>query len=74
MICKCKEIFELNGREAEEYAHMHLKKLRVDGQTWQIEYICPETTLKFIMDFPQSEAQGGGPPRLIRRADSISNQ
>ncbi|MFZ5909212.1 MAG: Imm27 family immunity protein [Chloroflexota bacterium] len=70
MKCKCREIDELNGRQAQDYAQDHLKKTRVDGQTWQIEYECPYTSVKFIMDFPESELQGGGPPRLRKKKES----
>ncbi|MBV8436518.1 MAG: hypothetical protein JOY95_03300, partial [Silvibacterium sp.] len=33
-------------------------------QTWQISYEDPSTGDLWIMDYPQSEAQGGGSPRL----------
>ena len=64
MKCKCTEFSELNGAEAKKYAQNHLIKIRVDGETWQIEYKCPDTSLLWIMDFPFSESHGGGPPRL----------
>ncbi|MBV6396582.1 MAG: hypothetical protein HFACDABA_02182 [Anaerolineales bacterium] len=72
IICRCAEIEELNGREAQDYAKRHLRKVRVDGQTWEIEFECVNTSIKFIMDFPQSEAHGGGPPRL-RKVPSTMN-
>lgn len=64
MKCRCEELSEIVGVEAEEYAHKHLIKLRTDGVLWTIEYQCPETGVHWVMDFPYGEAQGGGPPRL----------
>ncbi|MCP4140577.1 MAG: hypothetical protein GY755_09860 [Chloroflexi bacterium] len=68
MKCQCQHVTELNGVEAQKYAREHLEKIHVDGETWEIEYLCSETNTHLIMDFPQSELQGGGPPRLRRCA------
>ena len=64
MICICKKTTELNGAEAIEYAQEHLNKIRVDGDSWQIEYECPDTHIRWLMDYPHGELHGGGPPRL----------
>ncbi|WP_448593695.1 Imm27 family immunity protein [Thermoflexus hugenholtzii] len=64
MKCQCREISEIAGSDAEEYAREHLIKVRVDGIAWEIEYQCPETGIHWVMDFPCGEAHGGGPPRL----------
>jgi hypothetical protein len=74
MNCRCAEINELDGAEAEIYAQNHLKKIRVDGELWQIEYECPDTDARWLMDFPQSEYHGGGPPRLCKLTNSSENQ
>ena len=66
--CQCGEIDELDGRMAEDYARQHLKKIFVDGVTWGIHYECPQTGIRWVMDFPQSEAQGGGPPKLKKQS------
>ena len=55
---------ELNGRPAGVYAQNHLKKFSVNGELWEILFECPITGIQWIEDFPQGEAQGGGPPRL----------
>ena len=64
LICKCEKIELLEGRDANEYANQHLKKMSVNGATWEILYKCPETGIRWMMNCPQSEAHGGGPPRL----------
>ena len=55
---------ELRGAEAKAYADQHLRKVRGDPQTWEIEYVNPETGQTWIMDFPHGAYHGGGPPRL----------
>ncbi|MBC7344077.1 MAG: hypothetical protein H5U03_01370 [Clostridia bacterium] len=67
MKCRCEELYEITGVEAEEYARKHLIKIRTNGVVWRIEYKCPETGIHWIMDFPYGGAHGGGPPRLRRR-------
>ncbi len=32
MKCKCKELNELNGLEAQNYTRNHLKEIRVEGE------------------------------------------
>jgi hypothetical protein len=71
MKCKCNEITELDGAEAKLYAQHHLKKVRVDGNLWQIEYECLDTGVRWILDYPHSEYHGGGSPRL-RKVDITS--
>lgn len=66
MSCRCYELMELEGVEAEEYAREHLVKEKVDGTRWIIEYRCPQTGMHWVMDFPYGQAHGGGPPRLRR--------
>ena len=52
---------EYHGVEAVEFAKT-LDKVRVGN--WEIEYLDPTTGEKWLMDYPQSEMHGGGPPRL----------
>jgi hypothetical protein len=54
---------ELSGAAAVEYAK-RLRKVSVNAQTWEVEYIDDATGQRWVMDYPQSELQGGGPPRL----------
>lgn len=53
---------ELNGKEAYDFAETHLRK--VNSKDWEIEFEDPRTGELWLMDFPQSEYHGGGPPRL----------
>ncbi|MBV8114072.1 MAG: hypothetical protein JO300_04980 [Silvibacterium sp.] len=55
---------ELEGKKALDFAERYLKKIDLNPQTWQISYEDPSTGDLWIMDYPQSEAQGGGSPRL----------
>ena len=64
MKCKCVSITELNGAAAKQYADEHLTELKTDAVNWTVEYVCPETRRTFLLDYPQSELHGGGPPRL----------
>jgi hypothetical protein len=69
--CRCDKLELLEGREAQEYARQHLTKISVDGTMWEIHYTCSHTGIQWIMDFPQSEAHGGGPPRLRKSSSKI---
>ena len=64
MKCKCLAITELDGAEAKQYADQHLLEVTTDAVNWTVEYVCPETKRRFLLDYPQSELHGGGPPRL----------
>jgi hypothetical protein len=55
---------ELHGNEAIAFAELHLRKLDVDGLNWEIAYEDPTTREKWLLDYPNSEAHGGGSPRL----------
>jgi hypothetical protein len=66
MKCRCATLTELRDNEAESYADEHLRKVRVYPDGWHIEYVCPDTGKRWLMDFIQSGLQGGGFPRLRR--------
>jgi hypothetical protein len=53
---------EYNGAEAARYAKKYLRKVR--AYDWKVEYIDPKTGEKWLMDFTEGAAQGGGCPRL----------
>jgi hypothetical protein len=57
-------IQELEGQAALDFAERYLKETGLNPQTWQISYEDPATGDLWIMDYPYSEAQGGGSPRL----------
>jgi len=64
MNCKCHYVSEFYGNDAIEYAENHLKKIRVDGENWQVLFECPLTGIQWLKDFPDSGFHGGGSPRL----------
>jgi hypothetical protein len=66
MKCQCETLTQLEGVEAYSYVEGHLHKVQVSLGGWQIEYICPNTGKRWLLDYPYSEAHGGGPPRLRR--------
>jgi len=57
----------LEGGEAVEFTVHRLTKVAVDAVNWQVIYEDPATGDHWVMDYPNSEAQGGGSPRLRRR-------
>jgi Immunity protein 27 len=58
---------ELNGAEAIKFANDHLRKVKVNAGTWEVDYVDDLTGETWVMDYPNSEPQGGGSPRLRRR-------
>lgn len=71
MICRCKDIDQLDGTEAQEYASEHLQLVNVDVTRWVTEYVCPQTGRRWIESYPYPSAHGGGPPRLTAKQDRI---
>lgn len=69
MDCACTALHHLDDAEAREYATEHLQRLSADYETWAVTYACPTTGRRWLLDYPQSEFHGGGPPRL-RQLDS----
>lgn len=57
---------EIYGAAAARYARDRLKKVYVNQDTWEIEYIDEVTGEKWIMDYPEGGLHGGGSPRLRR--------
>ena len=54
---------ELVGEAAVEYAK-RLRKVMVNPQTWDVEYVDDATDERWVLDYPRSDLHGGGPPRL----------
>jgi hypothetical protein len=57
---------ELHGNEAKDFARRFLEQVRVDAARWETWYRDPRDGTIWLMDYPSSELQGGGPPRLRR--------
>jgi len=55
---------ELRGAGAVKFAAEHLKKVRTNPDTWEVEYVDERTGQRWFLDYPNSELQGGGSPRL----------
>lgn len=55
---------ELRGAEAIRYAESHLRKLRSNPDTWEVEYIDDSSGQFWVLDYPDSGQHGGGSPRL----------
>jgi hypothetical protein len=55
---------ELRGAEAVNFAGAHLRKVRSNPDTWEVEYVDDSTGEHWLMDYPHSEQHGGGSPRL----------
>ena len=66
MRCVCDDVSQLDGVAASRYARDHLAKTSVDHETWTVSYVCDETGLRWICDYPHPEAHGNGPARLRR--------
>lgn len=60
----CIGLRELDGNEADGFAHSHLSEKWVDSTRWRVGYECPTTGRRWLRDSPRGELQGGGPPRL----------
>ena len=58
---------ELHGGDAIKFANERLRKLRTNADTWEVEYVDDDTGEVWLMDYPKSELQGGGSPRLRKR-------
>ncbi|MFH0341547.1 MAG: Imm27 family immunity protein [Chromatiales bacterium] len=41
-----------------------MRKVGVDADRWEIEYIDDGTGDRWLLDYPESEQHGGGSPRL----------
>jgi hypothetical protein len=72
MLCRCGDVEEFLGEEAAEYADKHLRRVRTDPSGWESEYVCQVTGHRWIKDYPQSEAHGGGWARLRRMTNEAS--
>jgi hypothetical protein len=69
MICECTWIEALEGADASDYAESHVQVAKIDSVAWTTEYVCPDTGIHWLLDYPSSEQHGGGPPRLRKIQD-----
>jgi len=57
---------ELRGEQAVRRAET-MRKVRVNQDKWETEYLDEESGERWVMDYPDSALHGGGTPRLRRR-------
>ncbi len=66
MACRCNELTEAYGTEAEEYAREHLHSDEVRDDAFEEDLSCPDTGAPFRLDYPQPSQRDPGPARLRR--------
>jgi hypothetical protein len=64
MTCHCLGVSEMDGDDARRYASRHLVQVEARANGWEMLYRCPATGRTWLMDYPRSAEQGGGPARL----------
>jgi hypothetical protein len=66
MECRCNELTEAYGTEAEEYAREHLVSDEVRTDALEEDLSCPDTGARFTLDFPERTDREPGQARLRR--------
>jgi hypothetical protein len=66
MACRCNEITEMYGAEAEQYAREHLHTDEVRTEAFEEYLSCPDTGARFVLDYPERTASDPGQARLRR--------
>ena len=64
MECRCHEVTELYGREAEEYAASHLHRDETDTARLEERFSCPDTGSRWLLDYPEQTDGDPGQARL----------
>jgi hypothetical protein len=66
MECRCNELTEAYGTEAEEYARAHLHTEEVRTDAFEEDLSCPDTGARFTLDYPERTQADTGAARLRR--------
>ena len=66
MACRCTEVTELYGDEAEVYAREHLRMDEVRSDAFEELLSCPDTGSRWRLDYPERTEREPGPARLAR--------
>jgi hypothetical protein len=69
-VCQCRVTPEIVFG-VDDYARHHLEAGRTYLDGWAAEYVCRATGIRWLLDHPRGELQGGGPARL-RTAASVA--
>ena len=64
MECRCNDVDELYGGEAEAYAAEHLRRDDLDSERFEERYSCPDTGRRWILDWPERTEREPGSARL----------
>jgi Immunity protein 27 len=63
--CSCDVITEVRGADVASVLE-HLEPIEHDARQWLATYRCRRTAARWLLTYPQSGMQGGGPPLLTR--------
>ena len=66
MTCRCNEVTELYGDEAETYAREHLHMQEVRSDAFEERLTCPDTGADWLLDYPERTEREPGQARLAR--------
>jgi hypothetical protein len=66
MDCRCKELTEAYGNEAEAYAREHLHTDEVRTEAFEEDLSCSDTGARFTLDYPEQTQRDPGQARLRR--------
>ena len=64
MDCRCDNVTELYGDEAERYAGEHLSRDETDMETFEERFACPDTGRRWLLDYPDRRGEEPGQARL----------
>jgi hypothetical protein len=66
MACRCNEVTELYGDEAETYAAEHLRRTETRTDALEESYSCPDTGAGWLLDYPDRTEREPGQARLAK--------
>jgi len=64
MTCRCNDVTELYGNEAEDYAGEHLRRAETRTEALQEGYTCADTGADWLLDYPERTEREPGQARL----------
>ena len=62
--CRCDRTRELYGDEAERYVAEHLRSTGSRTEVLEEDYTCPDTGMRWLLDFPERTERESGQARL----------
>lgn len=69
-----KVVADANCKRIDYLIHHYFTKVKTSPDGWFAVYQDPDTTFYWELSYPQSELQGGGPPKLYRINAEIANK